>query len=118
VDSIRVPPIASVVAIKRNHRGAAGVDHFAHSERHERRDGDFFQGKIGELRWRVLAPEAGCAMHVQETTLQRLGKALNVRLDDFTHEPLPSRWVELIHHLNEQERKHLQRQPGPEPRQR
>ena len=35
-------------------------------------------------------------MHVQETILQRLGKALNVRLDDVTHEPLPQRWVELI----------------------
>ena len=42
-------------------------------------------------------------MYVQETILQRLGKALNVRLDDITHEPLPERWVELIHHLNEQE---------------
>jgi hypothetical protein len=48
-------------------------------------------------------------MHVQETILQRLGKALNVRLDDFTHEPLPERWVELIHHLNEQEQKASER---------
>jgi len=62
-------------------------------------------------------------MDAQETILQRLGKALNVRLkalnvrlDDITHEPLPERWVELIHHLNEQERKHSERQPGPEPR--
>ena len=43
-------------------------------------------------------------MYVQETILQRLGKALNVRLDDVTHEPLPQRWVELIKHLNEQEK--------------
>ena len=42
-------------------------------------------------------------MQVQETILQRLGRALNVRLDDITHEPLPERWVELIQHLNEQE---------------
>ena len=43
-------------------------------------------------------------MHVQETILQRLGKALNVRLDDVTHEPLPQRWIDLIKHLNEEER--------------
>ena len=43
-------------------------------------------------------------MHVQETILQRLGKALNVRLDDVTHEPLPQRWIDLVQHLNEQER--------------
>jgi hypothetical protein len=45
-----------------------------------------------------------------------LGKALNVRLDAFTHEPLPQRWVELIRHLNERERKQSDRQPEPEPR--
>ena len=44
-------------------------------------------------------------MHVQETILQRLGKTLIVRLDDVTHEPLPQRWVDLIQHLNEQERR-------------
>jgi hypothetical protein len=56
-------------------------------------------------------------MDAQETILQRLGKALNVRLDDITHEPLPERWVELIHHLNEQERKNSERQV-PQPRRR
>lgn len=43
-------------------------------------------------------------MRFQETILRRLGKALHVRMDDITHEPLPARWVDLIHHLNEQER--------------
>jgi hypothetical protein len=43
-------------------------------------------------------------MRPQETILRRLGKALHVRLDDITHEPLPKRWVKLIHYLNEQER--------------
>ena len=43
-------------------------------------------------------------MQFQETILQRLGKTLHVQLDDITHEPLPRRWVDLIHHLNEQER--------------
>jgi hypothetical protein len=57
------------------------------------------------------------AMQIQETILRRLGKALNVRFDDITHEPLPDRWVELIRHLNELERRHSERQPKPEPRQ-
>ena len=43
-------------------------------------------------------------MRIQETILQRLGKALHVQMDDITHEPLPHRWVELIHYLNEQEK--------------
>jgi hypothetical protein len=36
--------------------------------------------------------------------VRRLGKALHLRLDDIAHESLPHRWVELIQHLNEQER--------------
>ena len=55
-------------------------------------------------------------MHVQETILQRLGTALHVQMDDITHEPLPRRSVDLIHHLNEQERKQSEGQPEPEPR--
>lgn len=60
--------------------------------------------RIGDFRWRVPASETGCEMHVQETILQRLGKALHAHWDHIEHEPLPRRWVELIHHLNEQER--------------
>jgi hypothetical protein len=41
----------------------------------------------------------------QDTILQRLGKALHVHADEITHEPLPRRWVDLIHHLDEQELK-------------
>ena len=37
--------------------------------------------------------------------LGRLGKLLHDQDDDITHEPLPKRWVELIHRLNEEERK-------------
>ena len=55
------------------------------------------------MRWLCERAKA-VAMHVQETILQRLGKALNVRLDDVTHEPLPQRWIDLIKHLNEEER--------------
>ena len=43
-------------------------------------------------------------MRFQETILERLGKALHVRMDDVTHEPLPRRWVELILFLEEKER--------------
>ena len=57
-------------------------------------------------------------MHVQETILQRLGKTLIVRLDDVTREPLPQSWIDLIQHLNEQERRQSERQPEPKPRRR
>ena len=43
-------------------------------------------------------------MGYQETIIDRLGKTLHGRLDDITHEPLPRRWVDLIRHLDEQER--------------
>jgi hypothetical protein len=45
----------------------------------------------------------------QDSILARLGKALHVGTDDIAHEPLPRRWVELIHYLDEQERKHSKR---------
>ena len=54
-------------------------------------------------------------MRPQETILQRLGKTLHVQLDYITHDPLPRRWVELIHYLNEQERKRSERQPEAAP---
>ena len=40
----------------------------------------------------------------ENAILRRLGKALRLYDDDITHEPLPRRWVDLIHHLDEQER--------------
>lgn len=40
----------------------------------------------------------------QETVLVQLGKKLHVELDDLTQQPLPRRWIELIQHLNAQER--------------
>jgi hypothetical protein len=46
----------------------------------------------------------------QDTILQCLGKALHLHVDELTHEPLPSRWVDLIHHLDEQEQKGSARQ--------
>ena len=40
----------------------------------------------------------------QEVVATRSGRALHVRLADVIQEPLPARWIELIEHLNEQER--------------
>ena len=37
--------------------------------------------------------------------LRRLGKLLHDQDEDITHEPVPKRWVALIHFLDEQERK-------------
>lgn len=104
--------------LERNHRSAAAVDHFAHSERQERRDGDFTQRSSEDYAGACQRRKRACAMHVQETILERLGKALNVRLEDVMHEPLPQSWVDLIQHLNEQERRQSERQPEPKPRRR
>jgi hypothetical protein len=38
----------------------------------------------------------------------RLRSALQQRLDVVLHEPLPKRWVNLIHELNEREQKEAQ----------
>jgi len=37
--------------------------------------------------------------------MRRIGKVLRGANDDFTHEPLPERWVDLIHYLDEKERR-------------
>jgi hypothetical protein len=37
-------------------------------------------------------------------TLVAMGKNLRNRGEDITHQPLPRRWVDLIHYLDEQER--------------
>lgn len=44
-------------------------------------------------------------MRQEQSIWARLGKALRSQTDDITHEPLPRRWVDLIHSLDEQERK-------------
>jgi hypothetical protein len=41
----------------------------------------------------------------QDTILRRLGKALGAHVDTVVNEPLPTRWVELIHYLDEQEQR-------------
>ena len=76
-----------------------------------RRDGEFRTAALASCR----PGRTDCAMRPQETILQRLGKTLHVQTDDITREPVPRRWVELIQHLNEQERKRSERSE-PEPR--
>jgi hypothetical protein len=41
----------------------------------------------------------------KDETIEEIGKGLRREADDIIREPLPQRWVDLIHHLNEQERK-------------
>ena len=36
--------------------------------------------------------------------LSSITKALRANFDDVANEPLPQRWIDLIHHLNERER--------------
>jgi hypothetical protein len=58
-------------------------------------------------------------LQVQESILQRIGKALRVQSNDITDQPVPTRWVDLILHLDEQERKRAERrgsEPGPRQR--
>jgi hypothetical protein len=37
--------------------------------------------------------------------MRRVGTVLRTTNDDFTHAPLPERWVDLIHYLDEKERR-------------
>ena len=37
--------------------------------------------------------------------MRHVGKALRTENDDFTREPLPERWIHLIRHLDERERR-------------
>jgi hypothetical protein len=45
----------------------------------------------------------------QESLFHRIGKVLRAQTEDITHEPVPTRWVELIHYLDERERKRGER---------
>ena len=49
--------------------------------------------------------------------MRRIGTVLRTTNEDVTHEPLPDRWVDLIHYLDEKERRESrqrqrQRQPN------
>lgn len=45
---------------------------------------------------------------MREDPLQFVSKSLHARFDRITEEPLPKRWVELIHYLNEIEHRRTQ----------
>ena len=42
---------------------------------------------------------------MRHVPLQHVSKSLHAKFDHIAEEPLPKRWVELIHHLNEIERR-------------
>jgi anti-sigma factor NepR-like protein len=48
--------------------------------------------------------------------LQKIGQALRANFDAVALEPLPERWVDLIHHLNERERAGGEQRPHDKPR--
>ena len=48
--------------------------------------------------------------HVARSFLGLIGKALRSNYEDVAKEPLPERWVELIHYLNERECAETERQ--------
>ena len=55
----------------------------------------------------------------QETVVQRLGKVFRAMNSGVLDEPLPTRWVELIHHLNELElrrSRHSSDRPSDDPK--
>ena len=59
--------------------------------------------------------------HLHDSAFGRLAKALHLHYDEIANEPLPRRWVELIHYLDERERKSTQHsgneaEPGRRPR--
>lgn len=61
---------------------------------------------IGGLRGRVSSPgERVVQCRRKNKTLVEIGKRLRGQGEETTREPLPQGWVDLIHHLNEQERK-------------
>ena len=47
-----------------------------------------------------------------------IAKILRAQSEQVSLEPLPERWVDLIHHLNAQERRSQRRQPEAQPRER
>jgi len=50
-------------------------------------------------------------MQQHSSLLERISKAMRRQFDAIAREPLPERWVDLIKHLNEQERRQAQAQP-------
>jgi hypothetical protein len=55
-------------------------------------------------------------LQAQESILQRIGNALRVQSNDITDQPIPTRWVDLILYLDEQERERTERRQEPQRR--
>jgi hypothetical protein len=53
--------------------------------------------------------ERGCGTLASNETLLAIGKKLRDQNEDIPYEPLPRRWVDLIHRLDELERRHSER---------
>jgi len=49
---------------------------------------------------------------MRSSIVQLIKSALHAPYDASLNEPLPERWVDLIHHLNEQERENLRNKGG------
>ena len=49
---------------------------------------------------------------MRSSIVQLIKSALHAQYDASLNEPLPERWVDLIHHLNEQERENLRNKGG------
>jgi hypothetical protein len=49
----------------------------------------------------------------KDETIVEIGKGLRQRDEDITHAPLPHRWIDLIRHLNEQERREQETRARP-----
>ena len=47
--------------------------------------------------------------------LRKIRQALRANFDAVALEPLPERWVDLIHHLNERERARAEQRPHEKP---
>ena len=46
---------------------------------------------------------------MRQVPLQHVSKSLHAKFDHIAEEPLPKRWVELIHHLNEHHLNEIER---------
>jgi hypothetical protein len=52
----------------------------------------------------VTPTPAEAVQYSHDIVWHRIGKALKLQSEDVTREPLPRRWIDLIRHLDEQER--------------
>jgi hypothetical protein len=53
--------------------------------------------------------------HARSPIVERIKSALHAQYDAILNEPLPERWVDLIHRLNEQERRQRESEKRKQP---